>query len=81
MMRRRKKIDVAGLCGLTGDELSRLATFNGERARGLVHTEEYRERMAKLQSRFDETTQAGGVKVHLKDGYPYLVDHTRPDNA
>lgn len=31
----------------------RLATFNSERGRGLVHTPEYAAEMAELQARFD----------------------------
>ncbi len=31
-----------------------LARYNGERARGLVHTPEWDERMAALQAEFDE---------------------------
>lgn len=38
---------------LTADELHRLATYNGERSRGIAHTPEYANRMAYLQRRFD----------------------------
>jgi hypothetical protein len=33
--------------------ISQLASYNSERARGLVHTPEWDERMARLQSAFD----------------------------
>ena len=42
-----------GSHGLTAEEIDQLARFNGESARGLVHTEEYATRMAALQARFD----------------------------
>lgn len=35
-------------------EITKLATYNGERSRGIQHTPEYAERMAALQRRFDE---------------------------
>lgn len=38
---------------LTREELNHLGRFNAERARGLVHTEEYSEKMARLQHIFD----------------------------
>jgi hypothetical protein len=35
-----------------------LAIYNAERHRGLVHTDEYRQRMAMLQQRFDDERRA-----------------------
>ena len=40
--------------GLTIVEMSELATYNGERARGLIHTPEHQARMAQLQATFDQ---------------------------
>ena len=40
--------------GLSGRELTRLATFNAEVHRGLVHTPEVVAEMRTLQTRFDE---------------------------
>lgn len=37
---------------LSHEEIDRLATYNAEVYRGLVHTEEYAERMRVLQERF-----------------------------
>lgn len=39
---------------LTPDELHQLATYQAERARGLMHSYEWRLRMAGLQRAFDE---------------------------
>lgn len=36
------------------DDWVKLATYNGERSRGLVHAPEYVEAMAAEQARFDE---------------------------
>lgn len=33
--------------------LNKLATYNAERARGIVHTEDWKKQMAELQSVFD----------------------------
>lgn len=40
--------------GMTGNELNQLSQYNAERHRGIMHTDEYSERMAELQRRFDE---------------------------
>lgn len=40
---------------LTREEVSLLATYNSEVARGLMHTEQWASEMAALQSRFDAT--------------------------
>ena len=34
--------------------IHRLGTYNGEVARGLVHTDDWHKKMAELQKRFDE---------------------------
>lgn len=41
--------------GLTGEQVSRLAVYNSEVHRGLVHTAAYAAEMAELQRRFDTT--------------------------
>jgi len=38
---------------LTLHEVDKLAIYNSERARGIVHTDAWREQMAELQTRFD----------------------------
>lgn len=43
---------------LPSEDVTRLATFNSERSRGLMHTPEYAERMAELQRRFNEAREA-----------------------
>jgi hypothetical protein len=45
------------ICGLKRHELAALATYNGERSRGLVHTEEYQQRMARLQQTYDDASR------------------------
>lgn len=40
-------------------EVDVLARYNAERARGILHTFEWQERMAELQRRFDEAREAG----------------------
>ncbi len=45
--------DVTSFEQLTTESIDRLARFNAESSRGIVHTDEYCERMAKLQERFD----------------------------
>ena len=39
--------------GLTAEQVSKLATYNAEVHRGLVHTAEYAAEMVELQRRFD----------------------------
>lgn len=39
--------------GLNKLELNKLAKYNGERSRGILHSEEWKAEMAKLQERFD----------------------------
>ena len=38
---------------LTDEELHQLAVYNAEVARGLVHTQEWQERMKVLQQKYD----------------------------
>jgi hypothetical protein len=40
--------------GLSEFELMQLATYNAERARGIVHTPAWQAQMAELQARFDD---------------------------
>lgn len=40
--------------GLDPSEVTQLATYNGEVARGLVHTVSWQNRMKALQKRYDE---------------------------
>jgi hypothetical protein len=39
--------------GLTGIEFSRLATYNAEKSRGIMHTVDWQNKMAILQIQFD----------------------------
>lgn len=48
-------------------EFSQLATYNGERARGLVHTEEWQARMRAEQERFRRVSQ-------MEQGAQYFGD-------
>jgi hypothetical protein len=43
----------------TPSEVEVLARYNAERARGILHTFEWQERMAELQRRFDEARAEG----------------------
>ncbi len=38
-------------------EFAALATYNGERSRGIMHTLEWQEKMAQEQARFDTKTK------------------------
>lgn len=40
--------------GKMPDKFNALARYNGEKARGLVHTEEYQRRMEQLQEEYNE---------------------------
>jgi hypothetical protein len=40
--------------GLTDAEFTRLAVYNGEVARGILHTEEWADKMALLQERYNQ---------------------------
>ncbi len=51
-------VDVTSFEQLTAESVNRLARFNAEESRGLVHTEEYCKQMAKLQARFDRSQQS-----------------------
>jgi hypothetical protein len=48
-----------------------LATYNGERARGIVHTPEWQAKMAAEQKRFDRSQlKAMGIdSIDLRDDY------------
>lgn len=45
---------------------SALATYNGERARGLVHTTEWQERMASEQAAFDAERAAFAAELRAR---------------
>ena len=58
---------------LTPEEVERLATYNAEVYRGLVHAEEYADEMAALQRRFiraqrDEAKAKGWIIVEVDRG-------------
>jgi len=48
---------------MTVGELNSLATYNEERARGVVHTPEWQEKMAALQREFD----TGGYAIAVME--------------
>jgi hypothetical protein len=52
-------IEIGGIYPLTAAEMNRLADFNSEVARGLVHTEAYEKKMAGLQARFNKSATRG----------------------
>lgn len=56
---------------LSSDELTLLATFNSERHRGLVHTQEYTDRMSQLQKRHnawvEEQNRVSGYDAWLRE--------------
>ena len=49
----RRKKERAWESLMTREQLEMLARYNGRVSRGIVHTAEYKERMAKLQQLFD----------------------------
>lgn len=49
---------------LDDNELRLLATYNAERSRGLVHTDDWRDYMAGLQERFDAAPRELVVPRH-----------------
>lgn len=51
--RRLTPYDWEASYGLTEHEINTLATYNSEKARGLMHTPTYTEQMRVLQGRFD----------------------------
>ena len=53
--RAREELDVMPWLTLSEQEISRLATFNAEVSRGIVHTDEYAAEMAKLQRKFNSS--------------------------
>lgn len=66
-------------------EIHQLGTYNGEVARGLVHTDEWHKKMKELQERFDEqwtaladleqqrrereAAEAGGISLRMAGGH------------
>jgi hypothetical protein len=55
---------------LTREQVAELARFNGEVARGLVHTPEWKRRMALLQEAFDQRYRAPNEPMARYDGRP-----------
>ena len=48
---------------LTVTELSELATYNAEYARGIMHTEDWKRYIAGLQARFNKMSRSGLIRV------------------
>lgn len=57
---------------MTMMDVNDLSLYNGEVARGLVHTEEYKKRMAALQAEYDE-----GMRLNRNPSVwpPFFVTH------
>ena len=51
-------------------EWDTLSRYNAERARGILHTQEWQDRMAELQREFDE---AHGRSPGRRDGLPIEI--------
>lgn len=45
-------------CPLDEHQVRQLATYNSQRAEGLIHTEEWKDKMRRLQQMYDDWTQA-----------------------
>lgn len=45
------------------NDVSRLATYNSERHRGLMHTEQYQQEMANLQAEYDVLPLPGNERA------------------
>lgn len=50
---------------LSFTEINELGTFNAEEARGILHTSDWRARMAALQERFDRQ-MANAARIQVK---------------
>lgn len=46
--------------GIGQYEFNKLAVYNGEVARGLIHTDAWKRRMGELQSQFDSHRESNG---------------------
>ena len=57
---------------MTMADVSALATYNAEVARGIVHTEDYSRRMAALQAEYNE-----GMRLNRNPNVwpPFFVEH------
>jgi hypothetical protein len=55
-------------CPLTDDQVKTLALYNSQRLEGLVHTEKWQAKMARLQQQYDDWTQAC---IHASGGEIY----------
>lgn len=51
------------MTNLTHDEVQTLARYNAERFRGIMHTPEWREKMAALQATFNADREAPDAQV------------------
>jgi len=79
---RRNSPTYVSRLGLPEMEMNRLAQYNGERSRGLVHEQNYVEQMAVLQERFDAAQRhRAGLTI---DGVPIQMPqpkHPNPANV
>jgi hypothetical protein len=62
--------DPFGPGGLTPNELLALATYNAEVGRGIVHTDEYDDRMRELQEQFDDSNRPQSAREGSQDPAP-----------
>jgi hypothetical protein len=60
-LRRTFTVRLPEFGGLTQYEMERLATYNTEMDRGLMHTPEYKEEMRKLQEIFDRAARESEI--------------------
>jgi hypothetical protein len=49
--------------GLATIEFHQLSNYNGERARGIMHTDEWCAKMALIQEQYDKVVAAGGLEL------------------
>ncbi len=60
---------------MNAGDVERLATFNGERARGLLHRPDYVEEMAALKAQFDAETRTEALRQgHIVVGPTYWME-------
>jgi hypothetical protein len=62
----------------TPDSFEMLAAYNAERDRGIMHTPEWRARMADLQVRFDERVRDALPRYRTPDGV-YVIPAWAPE--
>jgi hypothetical protein len=67
-VRRRKRIWRQALAevGLEQSAYRLLAEYNGDVAKGVLHSREYQERMAKVQALYDEASRLAGERGLMK---------------